>query len=266
MGLRCIPKPLGKDLATHLALYEFVEGHKLAAAQVDADAMQQAAQFLAQLNSQQSRAAASALPHASEACFSVASHFDMVDARLARLLQMPVEVDVDQAAAAFVSRLVKFWDGTKVRLLDACTGLKLDPNVALPVGERCLSPSDFGFHNAIVRPDSSLCFIDFEYAGWDDPAKAVGDFFSHPGVAVPHTQFEPFLLQALAPFEDAERMAKRVRLLEPISQLKWCCIILNEFLPEAARRRNFADPGSDAIARKQRQLGKATRLFESLPH
>jgi hypothetical protein len=265
-GLRCIPQPLGKDLSTHLALYEFVEGYKLEAHQVDQDAMQQAAQFLAQLNSAQSRSVAMALPDASEACFSVAAHFAMVDARIARLESMPVESDVDRAAAEFVRKLTAYWHGTKARLLEGCASLELSPDGALPAGEHCLSPSDFGFHNALVRPDGTLCFIDFEYAGWDDPAKAVGDFFSHPGVAVPHNQFEPFLAQALAPFDNAQQMAARVRLLEPISQIKWCCIILNEFLPASARRRNFANPGADAIARKQRQLDKVTTLFESLPH
>jgi hypothetical protein len=266
MGLRCVPQPLGKDLTNHLALYEFVEGYKLEANKVDVAAMRQAAQFLAVLKSPQSRAAATALPEASEACFSVGAHFAMVDKRLDRLVYMPVESDVDQAAAEFVSRLIKYWHGTKARLLEGCAALGLKPDAAVPSGERCLSPSDFGFHNALVRPDGGLCFIDFEYAGWDDPAKALGDFFSHPGVAVPHEEFEPFLAQALAPFDDAHQMAARVRLLEPISQVKWCCIILNEFLPAAARRRNFANPDADAIARKQRQLGKATHLFESLQH
>jgi len=266
IGLRCIPQPLGKDLSTHLALYEFVEGRKLEAHEVDAAAMQQAARFFASLNSHQSRALASALPPASEACFSGAEHFAMVDARLARLMAMPVGSDVDRSAAEFVSRLTDYWAGTKSRLLRGYSDLELSQNGALPTEERCLSPSDFGFHNALVRPDGSFCFIDFEYAGWDDPAKAVGDFFSHPGVAVPHDQFEPFLALALAPFANAQQMAARVRLLEPISQVKWCCIILNEFLPAAARRRNFANPGADATSSKQRQLGKASTLFESLQH
>jgi hypothetical protein len=266
MGLRCIPQPLGNDLNTHLAIYEFVEGHKLDVSQVDEAAMRQAAQFLALLNAPKSRAAATALPEASEACFSVKAHFAMVDERLARLVCMPVESDVDRVAAEFVSGLTNYWKGTKVRLLEDCAVMGLSLDAALPAGQRCLSPSDFGFHNALVRPDDSLCFIDFEYAGWDDPAKAVGDFFSHPGVAVPHTQFEPFLAQALAPFEDAHTLAARARLLEPISQVKWCCIILNEFLPAALRRRNFANPGADAIVLKQRQLDKAARLFESLQH
>ena len=42
--------------------------------------------------------------------------------------------------------------------------------------DKCLSPSDFGFHNVIVEKDKILRFIDFEYAGWDDPAKMVSDF------------------------------------------------------------------------------------------
>ena len=266
MGLRCIPQPLGKDLSNHLALYEFVEGYKLEAAQVDEAAIRQAAQFLALLNSPQSRYAAPALPDASESCFSVATHFAMVDARLARLVHMPLETDVDRSAAEFVRSLAGYWQVAKAHLLEGSASLGLKPEAVLPAGDRCLSPSDFGFHNALLRPDGSFCFIDFEYAGWDDPAKTVGEFFSHPGIAVSHDQFEPFLAQALVPFDNAKQMAARVRLLEPISQVKWCCIILNEFLPSAARRRNFANPVVDSIAGKQRQLSKAITLFESFQH
>src|SRR5690606_1492036 len=46
---------------------------------------------------------------------------------------------------------------------------------------RLLSPSDFGFHNMLRRDDGSLAFIDFEYFGWDDPAKLAADFLLHAG-------------------------------------------------------------------------------------
>ena len=266
LGLRCIPQPLGKDLATHLAIYEYVDGNKLEAHQVDTTAVLQAGKFFASLNCHQSRTLASLLPSASEACFSVAEHFTMVDARLARLKHMPVESELDQVAYAFVTRLDDYWVTTKNRLLEGCGLLDIEPDDVLPPSDRCLSPSDFGFHNALMRPDGSLCFIDFEYAGWDDPVKAVGDFFSHPGVAVPREHFELFLEQALAPFENSQYAAQRVRMFEPISQVKWCCIILNEFLPSAARRRHFANPVTDALEIKRRQLGKAEKLFNSLKY
>src|SRR6185503_11886129 len=41
-----------------------------------------------------------------------------------------------------------------------------------------LSPSDFGYHNAVLADDETVRFFDFEYAGWDDPAKLVCDFFN----------------------------------------------------------------------------------------
>lgn len=264
VGLRCVPKPLAKDPANYLALYEFVDGKKIEPEHVNEQLVYQAASFLADLNSLHSRSSGTGLRAASEACFSVTDHFAMVDARLARLHAMPLESDIDQAAHKFVATLTNFWQSTKARLLKACAAIKLNPDASLVQSERCLSPSDFGFHNALIRPDGNLCFIDFEYAGWDDPAKAIGDFFSHPGIAVPHHQFESFLSKVLKPFDGAQLMAERVRLLEPVSHVKWCCIILNEFLPAAARRRNFANPSNDLLARKLNQLNKAKQLFESL--
>ena len=266
MGMRCIPRPIAKDPSENLALYEFVEGEKIDASKVDENLVQQAASFLAALNSPESRTAGTALPPASEGCFSVADHFAMVDARLTRLEIMPVETAAEESALELVKRINDFWSRTKAHLVLGCESLGLNAETALTNSERCLSPSDFGFHNALLRPDGSVCFIDFEYAGWDDPAKAVGDFFSHPGVAVPHAEFETFMAKVFKPFDHAEQMAKRARLLEPIFQIKWCCIILNEFLPTAAKRRHFADPSTDVSLRKERQLLKATQLFESLKH
>ena len=266
MGIRCIPRPIAKESSENLALYEFVEGTKIDASQVNKNLVQQAATFLTALNSSESRVAGSALSPASEACFSVADHFLMVDARLAKLDSMPVESAVEEQALELVKRMNDLWEHTKTDLLLGYESLGISLETVLSNEDRCLSPSDFGFHNALLRPDGSVCFIDFEYAGWDDPAKAVGDFFSHPGVAVPHTEFETFMAKVLKPFDHAEEMVKRVRLLEPIFQIKWCCIILNEFLPIAAKRRQFADPSTDTHSRKERQLLKATQLFDSLKH
>ena len=42
-----------------------------------------------------------------------------------------------------------------------------------------VSPGDFGFHN-VIKTSKGLRFIDFEYAGWDDPTKTIVDFFLQP--------------------------------------------------------------------------------------
>jgi Ser/Thr protein kinase RdoA (MazF antagonist) len=108
IGLRCIPRPIAKDLSENLALYEFVEGQKIDALRVDEDLLQQAASFLAALNSPESRAAGSGLSTASEACFSVADHFLMVDSRVTKLESMPVESAVEERALELVMQMKEF--------------------------------------------------------------------------------------------------------------------------------------------------------------
>ena len=51
--------------------------------------------------------------------------------------------------------------------------------------EKIISPSDFGLHNAKLNRDHRLTFFDFEYAGWDDPAKTIADFFAQPRFPAP---------------------------------------------------------------------------------
>ena len=61
------------------------------------------------------------------------------------------------------------------RFREVASELPRDPT-ELPPGQWCISPSDFGFHNVLRRPGGHLVFLDFEHAGWDDPAKLFGDF------------------------------------------------------------------------------------------
>jgi hypothetical protein len=255
-GLRCIPQPLAREPGLHLGLYEYVEGRRLAPGEVDEERVGEAAQFFAALNAARSRNVGGALPLASEACFSVQEHLAMVDTRLARLTGMQIESPIDREAAEFIASIAHAWQEHKRHILAEVA----EPEATLRPRWRCLSPSDFGFHNALVRADGSLCFIDFEYAGWDDPAKAFGDFFSHPGSPVARGHRADFLRVAAQPFEQSEALLGRAGLLEPVFRLKWCCIILNEFLPEAAERRRFANPRMDPERSKAMQLEKAQRL------
>ena len=260
LGLRCVPRPLACDRDAHLALYEYIQGRRVAPEDLDEGRVVEAARFFAALNGVHSRSRAATLPVASEACFTVAEHLRMVDARLERFAAMPVESLIDREARSFVETLRRRWSEEKGRIASHSS----DPTERLPYRWCCLSPSDFGFHNTRLRPDGQLCFFDFEYAGWDDPAKAFGDFFAHPGVPVPQAHAERFVVEASAPFEAPEALIEHARLLEPVFRVKWCCIILNEFLPEAAERRRFANPASDPQTRKQCQLDKAWRLFATL--
>jgi len=49
---------------------------------------------------------------------------------------------------------------------------------------QAISPSDFGFHNALMTDESDLSFFDFEYAGWDDSVKMFYNLFCQPDIPV----------------------------------------------------------------------------------
>jgi hypothetical protein len=257
-GIGCVPKPIARDAAAGIGIYEHVAGRSLGSEDVSAARVQEAAAFFLLLNRPEHRAAARALAPASEACFSIAEHLAMVDGRLGKLAGLAGASAEDAAARAFVEELARRWREIRGRIL----GASRDP--AAPVEERCVSPSDFGFHNALLRATGELCFLDFEYGGWDDPAKMVGDFFAHPGVPVPRRHFDGFVKAAMSFSPRAAELEARARLLEPLFRIKWCCIVLNEFVPEAAQRRRFATPGIDPAAAKRRQLGKARALLASV--
>lgn len=256
-GIDCVPEPIFCSPRNNIGLYEFVEGRKLTSAELNRELIMQAASFLRQLNAGENRDRG--LPTASEGCFSLAQHFSLVDRRIERLQGIPADSKTDREAGAFVEAIRNAWRRIRGEIAGKSDSLSAD----LDLEDRCISPSDFGFHNALLRSSGAVCFIDFEYAGWDDPAKAIGDFFSQPAVPVPLEHFDAFVSESLGYSKNGEALAARARLLLPMFQIKWCCIMLNEFLPDAARRRRFANPAMDPEQGKRLQLEKAQRFFNS---
>jgi len=260
-GVRALPKPLACDRDAGIGLYEFVPGRKLLPGEVTAEHVAEAAAFFVAVNRHRHESDAFHLPIASEACFSLAEHLACVDRRLARLGTIQPESDLHRQAAALVAtRLVPAWN--RVRATVAAGGLALEER--LGAADRVISPSDFGFHNCIAT-DAGLRFIDFEYAGWDDPAKTVCDFFCQPAVPVPREHLERFLAAVTAVTATGDTLCDRVALLLPVYELKWCCIMLNEFLPGGDDRRAFAGGHDAADARRARQLAQVDRCLSRLP-
>ncbi|MBI4169132.1 MAG: phosphotransferase [Acidobacteria bacterium] len=261
-GVRCLPQPLACDRLNRLGLYEFVEGRSLRPADVTAATVHASLDFYHAVNGHRERREARAIPDASEACFSIAEHLTCVERRIGRLQEIDRSSPADREAAALVEgELGAAWRevAAAVRRDTAELGVKI--GAPLPMAERRLSPSDFGFHNAILATDGRLRFIDFEYAGWDDPAKMVCDFFCQPAIPVPLEHFAGFVESVARDLPEPERHRSRCALLLPVYQIKWCCILLNDFLPVSRERRRFADGVRDPEERKVEQLHKARRAL-----
>jgi len=253
-GLTCVPRPQAADPGAGLGLFEYIEGeHPLAATGADLD---QAAGFLIRLHELRLTPAASRLGPASEARFSFRAVADQVESRLQTL------VAGAPALGFLADELVPAWQAALATCQAGCAAAGIPFERDLPPGERTLSPSDFGFHNALRR-DGSLVFLDFEYFGWDDPAKLLADLLLHPGMDLAAGLRLRLVETVLAGF-DQPGLRRRVQLAYPLFGIKWCLILLNEFLPGPLGRRRFAAPGASTAERQTRQLAKARNLLHQL--
>lgn len=261
LGLKCVPRLLASDPAGGAALMEFIPGRKLAPGAVTWARVAEAIAFFILLNQRPTAPAAGRLSEASEACFSLDAHLACVEKRLQRLRSLRGTTRADRDALRFIqSDLDPAWASVSRSIRSSARGAawRISP------ADRCVSPSDFGFHNALRRPDGRLCFIDFEYAGWDDPAKTVCDFFCQPAVPVDRRHLDRFVDGISRGFHRPERLERRVLTLLPAYALKWCCILLNEFLPVSGARRKFASKEGNAEDRKAGQLAKAKAALKRL--
>ncbi len=232
------PKLLGWVPEHRLGLFEFLPGRKMTPDEVSLGMVEQALVFLAQLNATRDHLAAAKVPIASEACFSVAEHLSTVERRVVRLDTIDPISTMDRDAVAFVAQELKpAWQCIRSRI-ESKVGS--DSTSQLPRSNWCLSPSDFGFHNAMLAPDGRLRFFDFEYAGWDDPAKLACDFFCQPQLPVSLAQWDHFVITLARSLNSRETFPERARLLLDAYRLKWCCIMLNDFLLPSRARRDFA--------------------------
>ena len=264
-GMRALPQPLGWDPQNRLGLYEFVQGRQLAPLEITQDPVQQALDFYKELNRHKTLPSARELPLASEACFALGAHLQSMERRMQSLRGVDGGSAINREGAAFIRKdLSEAWDEVVRSVRNGAIELGLAGDRGILSKDRCISPSDFGFHNALLTPDGLMRFVDFEYAGWDDPAKIVCDFFCQRAVPVPMDYYDMFVEEVVSDLSDPEAHQQRARLLLPLYRLKWCCILLNEFLPVGSSRRRFARTDVEQEERKVKQLQKAQQALLSL--
>ncbi len=261
-GVRCIPEPLALSRRHRCAFYEYIEGRPVDARRAAASEWADVIRFVARLKEVAGAARVREFAPASEACFSGRAAGRIVARRLARLLRDARAGEWHAAMRMFLLdevqpmlKRVEAWGRERY----GRAGSAFDREMAR--ARRTLSPSDFGFHNALRR-GSTLVFIDFEYFGWDDPAKMIADFVLHPAMTLPHWRRAWFERRVTALFPDDRSLALRLEVLYPLTALKWCLLMLNEFVPGEWARRRFAReamPPRDAVL--ARQLAKARRML-----
>jgi len=244
---RSLPAALAVDRSARCALYEWIDG--IALTVHGAADVAGALELLGALHRARAAAGATDLPIATEAVLRLADLIAQIELRYSRLAAVTAS---EPELAAFLDAELKPELMRHIgRLADWDVDTALDP------ARRTLSPSDFGFHNALRRPDGSLGFIDFEYFGWDDPVKLTADFLWHPAMQLSVAEQRQFFRGAGDLYGGDPFFLPRFAVSFPLYGIRWALIILNEFLPQLWARRAFAGKGGDWQAAKRQQLRKA---------
>jgi hypothetical protein len=257
-GVENVPKPVAASSEHNVAIYEWIDGQKIAGNAIDITAISTASSFLAGLQSLRRLPESRSFQTASEACFSGQALSENVQSRLEPLLSC----DGHEGLTSFLSRdfvpaYTRIADWSRQR-----AGARF--STELPEENRILSPSDFGFHNALCCEEGEIYFLDFEYFGWDEPAKTIADFLLHPAMPLAHHHKQKFAQDVVEGFSFDSDLADRVKAYYPLFGLKWCLILLNEFLPDQTLRRRFAAAKYHSDARQNEQLTKAKTMLNQI--
>jgi len=258
-----VPAVIAVDRQMGLAVYEWIEGEALSSANPESRSpadIASAIEFLEQLFEARNSASAKNLALASECCLSGASLCEQIDRRQERI------AEIAETHASLKDFLVGSFDpllkklALRARALYEESGFSFEDEI--PHGDRVLSPSDYGFHNARRRVDGRLVFLDFEYFGWDDPVKLTSDFLWHPGQTLSLAERQKFESAMKKLYQADSGFQQRLSALYPLYGLRWCLILLNEFLPERWFRRAYSGSKKDMKSAQVAQLGKAELLLQ----
>ena len=252
-----IPKGIGFCNRLNVALYSWIEGQSVKYA--NTDHIGKIIEFLGRLHSLCSKTEFQLFPRASAAVSSGSQLETQFWKRLALLRERSesstelvefLDVELMPVAQTIIQWFRSQWEQDKY-------------NQAIHLQDHTLSPSDFGFHNILRNPEGELIFIDFEYFGWDDPAKLIGDFLLHPAMQLDDGLKSEFVAGAESIY--GSNVIERLKIMWPVLGLCWCLIILNEFRSDLWVRRIGASgtvTANSKVLTLDNQLNKSRAILE----
>ncbi len=253
-----VPMAVENDEDLNIGIYEWIDGDPVTdPTQGD---LKQVVDFVRQLHVLSLKKDGAGINQASEACLSSTELIRQIEGRFRKL--SGVKTDYPELSFFLDQTFLPLWEAVRDERYAAWPFESGD--CSLPGNKQILSPSDFGFHNAIRRADGKLVFIDFDYFGWDDPVKLTADFLWHPAMALGSEISAEWKTSMLALFSADPDFERRLENAMPLYGLRWAMIVLNEFLPGVAEKRRSAGKKYRYNFEEYRnlQLEKAKRYCE----
>lgn len=251
-GIDLTPRVIAKDKPNNCVLMEWIEGRRVES--YGAQEIKALVTFLMAVHNIAHRGFNREIRRATEACLNGGEILRQINSRLSRLQdaknQYPRLREFIEDEFSPALNKISHWSQKQYRGL----GLNFSENISFE--QQTLSLVDFGFHN-VLRKDHKFYFLDFEFFGWDDPVKLVADTLQHPGMALDDEKKQVLFSGLTEIFDHDEMFLARLKLLYPLFGLKWCMIMLNQFLP------GYQQLGTKGVE-KERQLERVRNLTKSI--
>ncbi len=227
-----VPKPIGSNHALEAASFVWLAGEPIT--KLTLEDIDQSVAFLSSLHQCRNQIEFENFPYASAACLSgkqielqINSRLELLLAENHKTLNSFLSKDFLVCFELMVNRAKDMWPNNEYELV-------------LSRDQQSLSPSDFGFHNALRGKNGDLFFLDFEYFGWDDPVKLICDFAFHPGMDLSSEIINYWFQTTLKLY--GEKILPRLNSSWPLYGLCWVLILLNEFRGDIWERRCAGNP------------------------
>ena len=252
-GITSTPKVIAKDRERNCVLIEWIDGEKVD--EYGAKEINDIMGFIQKVHDIALCAKDHEVRRATDATLNGDDIVNQINARLDRI----------ESSRSKYSQLDKFINENFMPVFNEVSAWSqeeykrcgLNFNEDIEFEQRTLSIVDFGFHN-ILRQDNDYYFFDFEFFGWDDPAKLVADTLQHPGMNLNDEKKQALFEGFIKVFGKDEKFLSRLKLLYPLFGLKWCMIMLNPFQP------GYQLLKSDGDVQRNTQLKRVQNLTKSV--
>lgn len=216
-----IIKPIGFNIKFNLAIYPFIKGKKIK--KITNNHIKELLNFLKQINKKKSIK----LPLAVDGIKNRDNHIKLCELKIDQMKKIKIDSLIKKQFMFFLKKkIIPKFDKIKMNYYKQKT-FNLKKNNLLK-NDMIVSPSDFGFHN-IIQSNNKFYFLDFEYAGLDDPIKLICDFYCQPDQVLTQAQKKMFIRNFPFKKNSLKQLELYTKIFLPFHRLKWCCIILNEF-------------------------------------
>ena len=263
VGIEQSAEVIHEDVENQIAVFRWIDGNRVA--DPKAKHIESLLKFVKDLRDIERTDEVNAFLNAKEACLSIQDICEQIQNRRDRLGRGEIK---SEELDAFLEQIFDPLFAKTIAWAQENWPLGHSFFDQLPREFQTLSPSDFGFHNALWERSGKLRVVDLEYFGWDDPVKLASDFCWHPAMKIPQPLQQKWVLGMCQLFCSDQDFENRLTIAHPLYGLRWAVIVLKPFLLKGERMtsrdqflqdrlrksRSFCDYVRDWVGRGHQQF------------